>query len=743
MLLLSRLFVRSERETYIRQKYVLRAFVHPHPNFERPEIPVPPPKVQGTLLSAAAANSPSPRSHRGGMSPLATRSPYSATFSPRSTRSLTQYARPSSPHSSRSPNQYARPSSVAVTSDTRSAFSESLPAYSTHSIPSLQIESNSSEIGGMNIRPESMALLEANWKKLEKSGKLQKWNFSRVASVRPPKVNFSFSKFARPGSFRRRKNTKDSELSYSDNELDKDSDSLEAFRGKRPGKQTGSPGDGAPPKPPRTYTTMPSDLDEEEKTASSLFSDEQDDFSSDLLNTFKKLGSVYSLSAMIGEEGSGAGHGKPGHDITSHSVLHLPTSNGSLPQSEGVSMLRSASAMCSLAVNANSSRPSSASLPSAGSFDAGQEQEDKASGGPIRLSNSSDCLLLDSGGEIPPLGGERLPNRKLSLSMDSLEVVKDDGCLYQNALKTLHLHTLPRRSKLPPSPISKEANFVHLTHGKGNGGSPRKEESVDGVDSPRLPALPLSHRRENPVGPIMVTEEGLLRPRVHSSNSLDSFTTAQDNAYASSPSPSPDYSSTVDAFIRPDSSASELYETPPNSLDSPSPLRKAVEANMSSLFPSISLQDSGSSESFHAHELSDATVTIACSLSDSTSDDRPVANDGSDDSHTPYPSPQRKRRPASGSQVNDDVFGGNVESTDTTYPLNSTVIAELSAEDSSSLDKEDADLDAATECDLIVPSGRQSQESSFEPVVIPDSTHPSTVRDGLVLMVYLSRTGGR
>lgn len=718
-----------ERETFIRQKYVLKAFVHPHPNFKRPEIPVPPPKVQGTLLSAAAANSP-PRALRGGLSPRTTRSPIPFTSSPRTLRSTLLHS---------------RPVSMAVTLDSRANFTESLPAISTRGVVPLLVNGDAGAgsdgtHGGMNIRPESMALLEANWKKLEKSGKLQKWNFSRVTSVRPPKMNFSFSKFARPGSFRRRQNTKDSELSHSDNELDKDSDFPTTSHHVRADQRITSSLTLAPPKPPRTYTTIPSDLEKENMSASLLFPDEQDDFSSDLLNTFRRLGSVYSLSGMTGENDDA----RDSREKTSQSVLHLPASTGVAPQHNGMTMPRSASAMSSLGIETrDSSPPDSTAILEQSPTSSDVELEESAPSGPrIAISNSADCLLSDASAQDVLPRAKLLQNRELSRSMDSLVVLKADECLYRNTLQTLLSNPSSLRgASFPPSPIATATAFV-CPNKEEDGSQAREEEEVERVDGPESSSSPLPpplHRRENSRENLtnlpLVEEEGLPRLRVFSTGSLDSFTTAHDNVYTSSvsSSPSPECSS-VDVLIRPDSSASDLFETPPNSLDNPSPLRQAMMAN-APLFPAISLQDTGSSESFHVRELSDATVTVGRSLSDSISDDRQAINDGSDDSHTPYPSPMRRRRPLSGSLLSDDVFGGNIimDSTDATDPLSGTDNVEQATDESSSVEKEAGNLDLITESEFMDdngegPSGRQSQESNFEPVIIPDKMHPTRVR---------------
>lgn len=182
--------------------------------------------------------------------------------------------------------------------------------HSSHSpSPISPIPSSSEELGG--LQSDKIAILEANLKKLEKSGKLQQWNLGRMYSVvrrTSPRKTFSFTRFTRPGSFRRKKSplvTDDNP--HSDNELES---SMPLLRG--------SPNIGdRPPKPPRTYTTTVADMD---VSPSSLFPPEEEDtFSSDLLNTLKRLGSVYSITGMGGEEVT-----RSQVDLTSTDEIILP-----------------------------------------------------------------------------------------------------------------------------------------------------------------------------------------------------------------------------------------------------------------------------------------------------------------------------------------------------------------------------------------------------------------------------------
>ncbi len=157
------------------------------------------------------------------------------------------------------------------------------------------------------MRPENMALLEENWKKLEKNGRLQQWNLRSMYNVvKSPRKTFSLSKFARPGSFRRRKSPliTDDDYPHSDNELE---GSLSSFHSNTHAQShPASPDSMYPPeKPPRTYTTTYSQV-ESPQESKSLFKPEGDDFSSDLMNTFERLGSVYSISGLLKEEMDGS-----------------------------------------------------------------------------------------------------------------------------------------------------------------------------------------------------------------------------------------------------------------------------------------------------------------------------------------------------------------------------------------------------------------------------------------------------
>lgn len=255
-------------------KYVSRSFVHPHPDFDRPKVPIPPPRIQSTLLRAVAT-------------------------SPKLAGRLN------------------RP--MSMTTGIESPSASPLPTHS----PSLHqlTEENTAPFGGLNLRPESMALLEENWKKLEKNGRLQQWNLKSMYNVvKSPRKSFNLSKFARPGSFRRKKSPLvTDDYPHSDNELD-DPIPPPLYRVGQSQSQSVSPNLAyAPRKPPRTYTTTVRQI-ESTRTSDSLFNSDGDDFSSDLLSTLDRLGSVYSISALLGEELDG-NHDDEDGSFTPHRKL--------------------------------------------------------------------------------------------------------------------------------------------------------------------------------------------------------------------------------------------------------------------------------------------------------------------------------------------------------------------------------------------------------------------------------------
>ncbi len=167
-----------------------------------------------------------------------------------------------------------------------------LPSSSMSSNQPHSGESSPLPFGGMNLRPESMALLEENWKKLEKNGRLQQWNLKSMYNVvKSQKKSFSLSKFTRPGSFRRKTSAiVIDDYPHSDNELD------ESLTTTYHPTHLMFP----PRKPPRTYKTTHAEV--YSRGSKSLFNPEGDDFSSDLMSTFERLGSVYSISGLLGEE---------------------------------------------------------------------------------------------------------------------------------------------------------------------------------------------------------------------------------------------------------------------------------------------------------------------------------------------------------------------------------------------------------------------------------------------------------
>ena len=185
------------------------------------------------------------------------------------------------------------------------------------------------------VPKDKWAMLEANLKKLEKTGKLQQWNLSRrlnsaVRRAPSPKKHFSLSRFTRPSSFRRKKSPLiPDDLPLSDNEIEAHRTSLMSpspiiSNGERP------------PKPPRTYTTTMADVDFMLGHTSLFSADDECSFSSELMDTFQKLGSVYSINTMIS------------NDAVTNSQLDISVSSNVVPISPlapHVPIMRSISAM--------------------------------------------------------------------------------------------------------------------------------------------------------------------------------------------------------------------------------------------------------------------------------------------------------------------------------------------------------------------------------------------------------------
>ena len=466
---------RSEREEYIRLKYVNRAFVHPHPDFVRPKVPIPPPRIQGTLLRAAAT-------------------------SPKLAGRLN------------------RPVSMATCLETRpSPTSSPLPFNPSP----LSGGGENSPFGGMNLRPENMALLEENWKKLEKNGRLQQWNLKSMYNVvKSPRKTFSLSKFARPGSFRKRKSPliTDDDYPHSDNELEGSLSSFHSITHAQ--SHPASPDSAYPPqKPPRTYTTTYSQI-ESPQESKSLFKTEGDDFSSDLMSTFERLGSVYSISGLLKEEMDGS-------ELSDNVRHHLKISRSV----SAVAQLNSGSQL----TKKESDIPTINVMPQ--SFDEDDLKEEDEANTETTSTQATTNL-----------------QREVSHSVGSLLNLDDTTPL----VITTPTHLLPANSS-----DHEEIDMLNI-------------EEEDDLRDRTLKSIDYAH---------FVPDDD--------DSSIDSFMSAEDrNEFLLR-----HQSSSPHEIRRPDSEASELFHTPPNSMSpSPSGLESISPSHVTNLGKAlgvnISLEDS-------------------------------------------------------------------------------------------------------------------------------------------------------
>ena len=255
----------AEREAFIRAKYVQHAFVHPHPNFERPEIPPPQPKFTQLLTPS--------------------KNPLPPKASPQQKRSYSPSLKFKSPKLPRA--KLHRPSSLAGGLDL--ATSSSSNRYS-----------DDDRFGGSE-RPSSMMLLAENLTKLEKSGKLKSWEKIK-GGARRASLRFSLGRFgsSSPTGLMNRKRSKQEKkeraLFESHSDLEDDDDSFESSS--TPLLHSVSANNLAPPKPPRTFKTKVLDMDTDDSLleggeGKKLSQDENSEFAEVLL-AIKKMGTLYS-----------------------------------------------------------------------------------------------------------------------------------------------------------------------------------------------------------------------------------------------------------------------------------------------------------------------------------------------------------------------------------------------------------------------------------------------------------------
>ena len=258
---------RAARETFIRLKYAEHAFVHPHPNFERPEIPLPAPNFSELLTPS---KSPHALHGTGGSSP---KSPTRRSFSP----SLKL----------RSPRLHKSHFSALRSSSHPSSVSE-------HSTPADSEEDLSGPQSG------TMSVLAENLKKLEKSGKLKSWGGSnqsltdkiRISARRSSKRLSTYAK-AKLSEARERLRSKEKpvigrEVHSDAEDEDMATTSTPLLYSMSASTQNLTTYSMPPPKPPRTFATKRLSGISASDDESDLFKDSGD--FSDILSAIKEMG---------------------------------------------------------------------------------------------------------------------------------------------------------------------------------------------------------------------------------------------------------------------------------------------------------------------------------------------------------------------------------------------------------------------------------------------------------------------
>ena len=491
------------------------AFVHPHPDFVRPDVPLPPRKIQGTLLRSVAATSPK--------------------LAGRINRPVSMATGIDVPHGNNGSRSHSPLSSSGV------------PSGPTEKVGGARTE----KTGGM--RSENLALLEANLKKLEKTGKLHQWNKRLNSVVRrspTPKKPFSFSRFARPSSFRRKKSPLVGEdTPYSDNELEVGS--LLSFS-----STSSSPNTPRPQKPPRTYVTRMSDVEEgrrrEEEDTERLFPHDDESFSSDLLNTFEKIGSMYNMSSIADD---------PAHDPNEVGVSSL-----SPQQPKRMSIQRSLSAMGAIDVPPLSPNPAPPAIAVTSSTPSPPPPSLLQSLTPVKeLSLMRNLSYSDTSLEVHC--SEREEEREALILEDETDKINED--------ETNDRDSQPEEAKEMSVRI-----HVQQTHPKDAGaGEETLQNNVGTLNedmfNTELPPPPPRRQWEDNEEALSDLQEEPDESRdeedLASLSSQDSFQSAME--------------STCDD-PRPESVASELFHTPPRSLspdegDTPPDLEAAVDHTVS------------------------------------------------------------------------------------------------------------------------------------------------------------------
>ena len=409
--------------------------------------------------------------------------------------------------------------------------------------------SSTEQLGGLNLAPDTIAILEANLKKLEKTGKLQKWNIG--SRVKSPRKTFSqltsFTRFARPSSFRKKKTTPYASAFAEGNHSDDDMEHDPSFP--LLGRNRSATAPNPPPKPPRTYTTTKDDLESEDKV---LFPPGQDDLTADVFSTLENMGLV---NKELGESDIRVSQSE--FDL---SAVTRPKklSNGTLPQ-EVPKMQRSASAI---------------HVPS----DTGLDMVQKNISSPIHenqekelptisiSADTSEASYVDTECSHRPksadISNKFQVSREMSRSLGCLSEVQQT-CqmlpMQDNLITSCDTHDNGELSHstspsppLPPPPVSSPATAdMRATVSEMDGiTEEEQEEDDDEAVCPR----------------VLDTIQGSL-------SSLDSYVSAEEGSNPQLSSRPSSLSSDIDSpsvsyprgLSRPDSCASDLFQTPPDS----------------------------------------------------------------------------------------------------------------------------------------------------------------------------------
>ena len=295
---------RAVRESFIRMKYAQHAFVHPHPNFERPEIPLPAPNFSELLTPS---KSPKALHGVGGSSP---KSPTRRSFSP----SL----------KIRSPKLRSHFGTLKGSSRPSSASDHTTPA-----------ESEDDQERPPDSQSGTMSILAENLKKLEKSGKLKSWGGSsqslsdkiRSTARRSSRRLSTYAKAKLSGA---RERLRSKEKAVVGREVHSDAEDEDMATTSTPllysmsaSTQNLSTYSTPPPKPPRTFATKRLSGVSASDDEGDLFKDSGD--FSDILSAIKEMGVLCNPSAY--EEGFD-------NDLPNGRIPDTSTSTSKLKKSE-------------------------------------------------------------------------------------------------------------------------------------------------------------------------------------------------------------------------------------------------------------------------------------------------------------------------------------------------------------------------------------------------------------------------